>query len=81
MTPNASKGVNYMQKAILQRYHKREKHSIEFRYVKPSDIAVFQHLKKLELSTDHTLKVIAAQAWPEEGQIFIEKAGAGVDVF
>jgi predicted transcriptional regulator len=33
------------------------------------------------LSTDHTLKVIAAQAWPEEGQIFIEKAGAGVDVF
>jgi predicted transcriptional regulator len=46
-----------------------------------SETAVFQHLKKLESSADHTLKVMVAQGWPEEGQIFIEKAGAGVSIF
>lgn len=42
--------------------------------------AVLQRLKKLESSADLTLKVMVSQAWPEEGEIFIERAGAGVEV-
>jgi predicted transcriptional regulator len=55
--------------------------SLENCRVLNSETAVFQLLKKLESSADQTLKVMAAQAWPEEGEIFIEKAGAGVDIF
>jgi predicted transcriptional regulator len=43
--------------------------------------AVFQRLKKLESSANRSLKAMVAQAWPEEGQIFIDRASSGVDVF
>lgn len=46
-----------------------------------SETAVFQHLKKLESSADHSLKIMVAQGWAEEGQTFIEKAGEGVSIF
>lgn len=36
--------------------------------------AVLQTLKKLESSANESLKVMVAQAWPEEGQIFINRA-------
>lgn len=34
---------------------------------------VFQRLKKLELSANSTLKAMVSQAWPEEGEIFIDR--------
>ncbi len=43
--------------------------------------AVFQRLKKIETSANRSLKAMVAQAWPEEGQIFIDRASSGVDVF
>jgi hypothetical protein len=38
-------------------------------------------LKELESSANKSLKVMAAQAWPEEGEIFLGKAGLGVDIY
>lgn len=37
--------------------------------------AVFQSLKKMQSSARKSLKVIVSQAWPEEGEIFIDMAG------
>lgn len=42
--------------------------------------AVLQKLKELESSASNTLKLIVSQAWPEEGEIMIDKAGSGVEI-
>jgi predicted transcriptional regulator len=42
--------------------------------------AVFQKLKELESSASKSLKLMASQAWPEEGEIMIDKAGSGVEI-
>jgi predicted transcriptional regulator len=42
--------------------------------------AVFQRLKKLESSADTSVKAMVPQAWPEEGEIFIDRASHGVNV-
>jgi predicted transcriptional regulator len=41
---------------------------------------VMQELKKLETSARRQLKVMVSQAWPEEGQILIDKARSGVEL-
>jgi predicted transcriptional regulator len=43
--------------------------------------AVLQKLKELESSATKSIKVMAPQAWPEEGAIFLDKAGLGVDIY
>jgi predicted transcriptional regulator len=42
--------------------------------------AVFQSLKKLQSSANEALKIMVAQAWPEEGEILIDRANHGVRV-
>jgi predicted transcriptional regulator len=42
--------------------------------------AVFQSLKQLQSSANKSLHVIVSQAWPEEGEIFINKANHGVKI-
>jgi predicted transcriptional regulator len=42
--------------------------------------AVLQKLKELESSAAKSLKLMASQAWPEEGEIMIDKAGSGVEI-
>jgi predicted transcriptional regulator len=39
-----------------------------------SATAVFQSLKKMQSSATSSLRVIVSQAWPEEGEIFIDRA-------
>ncbi|MGI0021141.1 MAG: hypothetical protein ACREAY_11795, partial [Nitrososphaera sp.] len=41
---------------------------------------VMEALKKLEMSAENQLKIIAAQAWAEEGNILVDRARSGVDV-
>ncbi len=41
---------------------------------------VFQKLKKLESGANSTVKAMVPQAWPEEGEIFIDRASHGVQV-
>ncbi|AIF84875.1 Helix-turn-helix domain [Candidatus Nitrososphaera evergladensis SR1] len=41
---------------------------------------VMQDLKKLEMSATRQLKVMVSQAWPEEGQILIDRARRGVEL-
>ncbi|MGI0039008.1 MAG: helix-turn-helix transcriptional regulator [Nitrososphaera sp.] len=41
---------------------------------------VMEALKKLEMSAKSRLKIIAAQAWAEEGNILVDRARSGVDV-
>lgn len=41
---------------------------------------VMQRLKKLEASAMSSLRVMVSQAWPEEGEIFIDRASHGVSV-
>ena len=43
--------------------------------------AVLQKLKELESSSTTSLKVMVPQAWPEEGEIFIDRAGLGVEIY
>lgn len=45
-----------------------------------SATAVFQSLKKMQSSATGSMKVIVSQAWPEEGEIFIDRANHGVRV-
>lgn len=42
--------------------------------------AVLQRLKKMEASAMSSLRVMVSQAWPEEGEIFIDRASHGVSV-
>jgi len=42
--------------------------------------AVFQGLKKLQSSSARSLKIIVSQAWPEEGEILIDRASQGVKI-
>jgi predicted transcriptional regulator len=42
--------------------------------------AVFQSLKKLQSSANESLKIIVAQAWPEEGEILIDRANHGIKI-
>jgi predicted transcriptional regulator len=42
--------------------------------------AVLQKLKELESSASKSLKLMVSQAWPEEGEIMIDKAGSGVEI-
>lgn len=42
--------------------------------------AVFQSLKKLQSSSTSSLRIIVSQAWPEEGEILIDRASHGVKV-
>jgi predicted transcriptional regulator len=42
--------------------------------------AVFQSLKKVHSSSTRSLKIMVAQAWPEEGEILIDRASHGVEV-
>lgn len=42
--------------------------------------AVFQGLKKLQSSSTGSLRIIVSQAWPEEGEILIDRASHGVKV-
>jgi predicted transcriptional regulator len=42
--------------------------------------AVFQSLKRVQSSAEKSLKVIISQAWPEEGEIFIDRANHGVRI-
>jgi predicted transcriptional regulator len=42
--------------------------------------AVFQSLKKLQSSANESLKIMVAQAWPEEGEILIDRANHGVRI-
>lgn len=46
-----------------------------------SATAVFQSLKKMQSSATKSLKVVVSQAWPEEGEIFIDRADHGVKIF
>jgi predicted transcriptional regulator len=41
---------------------------------------VFQKLKKLESSANSSVKIMVPQAWPEEGEILIDRASQGVQV-
>jgi predicted transcriptional regulator len=41
---------------------------------------VFQRLKKLSSSANSSLKLMVPQAWPEEGEIMINRASHGVQV-
>ena len=41
---------------------------------------VFQRLKKIESGANSLLRAMVPQAWPEEGEIFIDKASQGVQV-
>ncbi len=45
-----------------------------------SATAVIQTLKKMESSACQSIKIMATQTWPEEGQILIDKAEQGVKV-
>jgi predicted transcriptional regulator len=42
--------------------------------------AVFQSLKKLQSSSTRSLKIIVSQAWPEEGEILIDRAKHGIKI-
>ena len=42
--------------------------------------AVLQKLKELESSAAKSLKLMVSQAWPEEGEIMIDKADSGVEI-
>jgi predicted transcriptional regulator len=42
--------------------------------------AVLQKLKELESSAAKSLKLMVSQAWPEEGEIMLDKAGRGVEI-
>jgi predicted transcriptional regulator len=42
--------------------------------------AVLQKLKEVESSAAKSLKLMVSQAWPEEGEIMIDKAGSGVEI-
>ena len=46
-----------------------------------SATAVFQSLKKMQSAATKSLKIIVAQAWPEEGEILIERANHDVKIF
>jgi predicted transcriptional regulator len=46
-----------------------------------SATAVFQSLKKMQASATKSLKIIVSQAWPEEGEILIDRANHGVKIF
>ncbi len=46
-----------------------------------SATAVFQSLKKMQSSASKSLKIIVSQAWPEEGEILIDRANQGVKIF
>ena len=46
-----------------------------------SATAVFQSLKKMQSSATKSLKIIVSQAWPEEGEILIDRANHGVKIF
>jgi predicted transcriptional regulator len=46
-----------------------------------SATAVFQSLKKMQASAMKSMKIIVSQAWPEEGEIFIDRASHGVKIF
>jgi predicted transcriptional regulator len=41
---------------------------------------VFQRLKRIESGANSSLKAMVPQAWPEEGEIFIDRASHGVEV-
>jgi predicted transcriptional regulator len=41
---------------------------------------VLQKLKELESSAAKSLKLMVSQAWPEEGEIMLDKAGRGVEI-
>lgn len=41
---------------------------------------VLEELKTLEMSAERRLNIMVTQAWPEEGQILIDRAKSGVDV-
>jgi predicted transcriptional regulator len=43
--------------------------------------AVLQKLKELESSASKSLKVMAPQALPEEGEIFLDKVGLAVEIY
>lgn len=45
-----------------------------------SATAVFQSLKKMQSSATNSLRVVVSQAWPEEGEIFIDRANHGARV-
>ena len=45
-----------------------------------SATAVFQSLKKMQSSATRSLKIIVSQAWPEEGEILIDRANHGVQI-
>jgi len=46
-----------------------------------SATAVFQSLKKMQSSATKSLKIIVSQAWPEEGEILIDRANQGIKIF
>ena len=46
-----------------------------------SATAVFQSLKRMQSSATKSLKIIVSQAWPEEGEILIDRANHGVKIF
>jgi predicted transcriptional regulator len=46
-----------------------------------SATAVFQSLKKMQSAATKSLKIIVSQAWPEEGEILIDRANNGVRIF
>jgi predicted transcriptional regulator len=45
-----------------------------------SATAVFQSLKKMQSSSTKSLKIIVSQAWPEEGEILVDRASHGVEI-
>jgi predicted transcriptional regulator len=46
-----------------------------------SATTVFQSLKKMQSAATKSLKIIVSQAWPEEGEILIERANHDVEIF
>jgi predicted transcriptional regulator len=46
-----------------------------------SATAVFQSLKKMQSSATKSLKIIVSQAWPEEGEILIDRANHEVKIY
>jgi predicted transcriptional regulator len=46
-----------------------------------SATAVFQSLKKMQSAAKTSLKIIVSQAWPEEGEILIDRANHGIKIF
>jgi predicted transcriptional regulator len=46
-----------------------------------SATAVFQSLKKIQSSATKSLKIIVSHAWPEEGEIIIDRANHSVKIF